>query len=214
MIRLKICGIQRTEDIEIINRYKPDFCGFIVDFPKSHRSKTEQEVKNLRTSLSDDVIPVGVFVNAPADLVIRMLNEDTISAAQLHGSEDDDYIRYIIESTGKPVIKAFQLKENGGQVLRQALNSPADWILLDQGQGSGQTFDWNIIAESGLEDELANRKWILAGGLNAANIRQAVQKLHPDAVDLSSSLETDGYKDEEKIKEITDIVMEMNTTDD
>lgn len=195
--RLKICGLKRQEDIELINRVRPEYCGFIVDYPKSHRSKTEEEVKNLVKNLDPEIISVGVFVNPDPALPIRMLLEGTIKVAQLHGNESDDMIRQIKQVTGCPVIKAYIIQST--EDVERAAASPADSVLLDKGRGDGAVFDWSLIRD-------LNRPYFLAGGLDASNLAAAIETLHPFAVDISSGVETDKYKDPEKVTEIIDII--------
>ena len=92
MTKIKICGLYRSEDIRYVNQVKPDWCGFIINFPKSHRSLAPEKVRSLRRELDDAVVPVGVFVNQPVDTVVALLNDGTVSIAQLHGQEDAAYI--------------------------------------------------------------------------------------------------------------------------
>ena len=137
-------------------------------------------------------------MNAAPERVEELLLDGTIRIAQLHGQEDDDYIRRIQKNTGSQVIKAFSVK--AAQDIELALKSPADYILLDQGGGgTGQTFDWSLIPE-------IKRPFFLAGGLGADNLEQAVDTIRPYAVDLSSSVETDGVKDRSKILEAVRLV--------
>lgn len=198
MPKIKICGLRRPQDILIANRYKPDFAGFIIDFPKSHRSISGQEVKNLRQNLDHGIPAVGVFVDQPVQKVIDLLTDGTIDIAQLHGKESPEYINEVQKSTGKKVIKAFEVKSSEDIV--SALESPADYLLLDQGKGGGETFDWSLITEK------IDRPWFLAGGLTVDNLQQAIDTVHPWGVDISSGVETNGVKDEEKVKEVVSIV--------
>lgn len=198
MPKIKICGLRRPQDILIANRYKPDFAGFIIDFPKSHRSISGQEVKNLRENLDKSIPAVGVFVNQPVDKVIKLLKNSTIDIAQLHGKESPEYINEVQKSTGKKVIKAFEVKTS--EDIERALESPADYLLLDQGKGGGETFDWSLITEK------IDRPWFLAGGLTVDNLQQAIDTVHPWGLDISSGVETNGVKDEEKVKEVVSIV--------
>ena len=189
--KIKICGLKRPEDITYVNEAKPDYCGFIIEFSKSSRNVTGVQVRELTARLASDIIPVGVFVNAVPERVEELLLDGTIHIAQLHGQEDETYIRRIQKSTGHQVIKAFSVKT--AQDIENALKSPADYILLDQGSGgTGQTFDWSLIPE-------IDRPFFLAGGLGVENLETAVRTIHPYAVDLSSSVETDGMKDRDKI---------------
>ena len=189
--RIKICGLTRPEDIQAVNEAKPDFAGFIVEFPKSRRNVTVDQLKALREKLDGSILPVGVFVNAPAELPAKLLNEGTIALAQLHGQEDEAYIHQLKIVTDQLIIKAFSIKTE--EDVEKAIRSEADYILLDQGAGgTGETFDWNLVSS-------IKRPWFLAGGLGCDNLETAIQLLHPWAVDLSSSVETDGHKDPDKI---------------
>lgn len=198
MPEIKICGLRRPQDILIANRNKPDFVGFIIDFPKSHRSISGKEVKKLRENLDKSIPAVGVFVNQPVDKVIKLLKNGTIDIAQLHGTEGADYIRRVQSETGQQVIKAFEVRSEDD--IKKALESPADYLLLDQGKGGGETFDWSLITEK------IDRPWFLAGGLTVDNLQQAIDTVHPWGVDISSGVESNGVKDEEKVKEVVSIV--------
>lgn len=196
--KIKICGLKRQEDITYVNEAKPDYCGFIIEFPKSSRNVTDDQIRTLTANLHPDIIPVGVFVNASPERVEGLLLDGTIQIAQLHGQEDEDYIRRIQRNTRHQVIKAFSVKTT--QDIELALQSPADYILLDQGSGgTGKTFDWSLIPE-------ITRPFFLAGGLGPDNLEQAVRTIRPYAVDLSSSVETDGVKDRSKIVEAVNLV--------
>ena len=131
--KIKICGLKRLEDITYVNEAKPDYCGFIIEFSKSSRNVTGVQLRELTARLDSDIIPVGVFVNVAPERVEELLLDGTIHIAQLHGQEDETYIRRIQKSTGHQVIKAFSVKT--AQDIENALKSPADYILLDQGGG-------------------------------------------------------------------------------
>lgn len=191
MTKIKICGLFRPCDIDYVNEAKPDWCGFIIDFPRSHRNVAPDQVRALRETLDPAVTPVGVFVDQPPEAVAELLNEGTISVAQLHGHEDGNYIAALRAlAPGHPVWKAFKVRS--AVDLEQAAASPADLILLDSGQGTGQTFDWSLV--TGVE-----RPFLLAGGLTPDNIPPAIETVHPYGLDLSSGVETDKKKDREKI---------------
>ena len=131
--KIKICGLKRPEDITYVNEAKPDYCGFIIEFPKSFRSVTADEVRDLVKDLIQEIQPVGVFVDAPMELVRSLLDDGTLALAQLHGQENESYIRELKTYTDKPIIKAFSIKT--AEDIEKALQSPADYILLDQGGG-------------------------------------------------------------------------------
>ena len=187
MAKLKICGLTCKEDIEAVNGAKPDFAGFIIEVPGRRRSLTAERVKVLVKGLDKEILPVGVFVNAAPELPISLLRDGTLWAAQLHGDEDEDYIEKIQNMTGKPVIKAFSIKTP--EDVQRALRSPADWTLVPP----------------------VRRPFFLAGGIGPENLRSAIGTLHPWAVDLSSSLETDGRKDRAKIQQIARMLKQINT---
>ena len=196
--KIKICGLRRREDILAVNEARPDYCGFIIEFPKSFRSVTADKVRELVKDLSPEIKGVGVFVNAPVKFISGLLNDGTLALAQLHGQEDEAYIRELKKLTDKPIIKAFSVKTS--EDIEKALQSPADYILLDQGSGgTGMTFDWSLIPKM-------ERPFFLAGGIGAENLEQAIREIRPYAVDLSSSVETDKWKDPEKIRNVVDIV--------
>ena len=105
--RIKICGLRREEDVQAVNEAKPDFCGFVIEVPKSFRSVTASRVRELAERLDRDIQAVGVFVNAPEELAAELLNEGVIRMAQLHGQEDEAYIRRLRKLTDRPLIQAF-----------------------------------------------------------------------------------------------------------
>ena len=188
--KIKLCGLSRPVDIDYVNQTKPDYCGFIIHFPKSRRNVSSEQVRALAARLDPEITPVGVFVDQPAETVAGLLNEGTISVAQLHGHEDERYLSVLRKLTSRPVWQAFQIRS--GADLQRAAESTADMVLLDSGQGSGVTLDWSILADF-------PRPFVLAGGLTAENIPAALAQVTPYAVDLSSGVETEGYKDLDKM---------------
>lgn len=197
MTQIKICGIKRSEDVEYINELRPDYCGFIVNFPRSHRSIDIDNLESLTKDVNESIMRVGVFVNDDINTISNLLNDDVIDIAQLHGNEDESYINELKTLTNKPIIKAFTIKSEDDVI--NAIKSSADYILLDKGQGSGEAFDWSLITA-------IDRPWFLAGGLSTDNLAEAIGRIKPYAVDLSSSVETDKVKDKDKISKVIDIV--------
>lgn len=191
MTKIKICGLSRPCDIESVNEAKPDFCGFIINVPKSKRNVSPDTVRQLAKNLSPDVKPVGVFVNAPMDEIAALTEDGTLAYVQLQGKEDEAYIAALRERIHVPIIQAF--KVSCPEDVAHAQQSSADYILLDNGSGgTGKTFD-----RSHLRDII--RPYILAGGLGPDNLGLAVSQLAPWGVDLSSGVETDGFKDKNKV---------------
>ena len=209
MVKLKICGMRRPEDIEMANSYKPDYIGFV--FAESPRKVSYEQAKELSALLNEDIVPVGVFVNEHMNIIVDLFKDGIIEIAQLHGDEDEKYIRNLkdksIEETGKqiPVINAIEIKDGAdyNDELLKWRDSASDYFILDSGKGSGKTFDWSLIDK---ESEFFMNSIFLAGGLNSENLALAIEEFNPFAVDLSSSVETDGFKDEEKIREIIEII--------
>ena len=201
--------MRRPEDIEIANRYEPDYIGFV--FAESPRKVSYEQAKELSALLNEDIVPVGVFVNEHMNIIVDLFKDGIIEIAQLHGDEDEKYIRNLkdksIEETGKqiPVINAIEIKEGADydDELLKWRDSVSDYFILDSGKGSGKTFDWSLIDK---ESEFFKNSIFLAGGLNSENLALAIGEFNPFAVDLSSSVETDGFKDEEKIEEIIEIM--------
>lgn len=198
-MKVKICGLRRPEDIAAVNQYHPDYVGFIINFPKSHRNLSPEQVMALKAQLSPDIPAVGVTVNQPIETVAALLENGTIDIAQLHGQEDADDIRTLQQRTGKPVWKAFRIRT--AEDLETARTSPADLVLLDNGYGTGETFDWTLVRDIG-------RPFALAGGLSIENITDAA-KMQPDILDISSGAETDGFKDPEKIRALVHMVRSL-----
>lgn len=185
MTKIKLCGLSRPKDVEYANLLRPEYIGFVFAKGSRRRVSTE-EAASLRRRLADGICAVGVFVNESADAVARLLDGGVIDMAQLHGDEDDGYIRALRSLTGKPLIKAFRVK--GAEDVVKAEASAADLVLLDSGAGTGKGFDHSLV--SGIK-----RPYFLAGGLDADSVGAAIKALDPFAVDVSSGIETDGRKD-------------------
>ncbi|MDR0302007.1 MAG: phosphoribosylanthranilate isomerase [Treponema sp.] len=220
-MRVKICGLFREQDIDYVNEGRPDYAGFV--FTQSKRQVTPTLAQRLRSRLADYIIPVGVFVNSQIDEITALYKNGVISIAQLHGSEDDDYITKLKEKNSDlPVIKVCKFltirrkedsKENVEAERNFAFsaysgiinNKNSDYILVDSGAGSGETFNWNLLKKLKIE-----KPWFLAGGINIKNVKQAMA-LAPFALDISSGAETDGIKSREKILQlITTVRKESN----
>ncbi|MCR5810479.1 MAG: phosphoribosylanthranilate isomerase [Lachnospiraceae bacterium] len=222
--RIKICGMRRIEDIEAANTCRPDYIGFIL----SHgfrRSVTPEAAEQLARRLAPGILKVGVFVNESVEKVAAAAG--FLDMIQLHGKEDNAYIRDLrgrMATTNdpkgraaatnnprgqetKPVIQAFRIRS--ADDLKRAMESEADYLLLDNGTGTGEAFDWSLIRDAdALKGGEAARPWILAGGLGPDNVAEAVRRFRPYAVDLSSGAETDGWKDPEKMARCVQAVRE------
>ena len=188
--KIKFCGLSRNCDIETANVLSPDYVGFV--FAKnSRRCVSFAQAKELKALLAPGILTVGVFVNEDPRTVAAFLEAGVIDAAQIHGDEDTDYIRGLKSLTKAPLIKAFGLRSIHD--LPAVERCPADLVLLDSpGGGTGRLFDWQLL-------ENIQRPYFLAGGLSAENVGEAIARLRPFGVDVSSGIETGGYKDREKM---------------
>ena len=189
MTKIKLCGLFRACDIEAANELRPEYIGFVFA-QKSRRYVSAEKAAKLKRLLHTDIKAVGVFENESLQNVADMLKNGVIDLAQLHGNEDDEYIKKLRTLADKPIIKAFRIKYE--QDITKANASTADYVLLDSGAGTGTVFEWNLIAK-------IDRPYFLAGGLDTENVSEAVKKLKPFAVDVSSGIETNGLKDKTKM---------------
>jgi len=197
MIKVKICGLRRTEDIVAVNRVIPDYVGFV--FAPSRRQVDAKTATILKGGLDPKIEAVGVFVNEAVNVVVERYQSGIIELVQLHGDEDDVYIRRLKDRCGCRVIKAIGV----GDTL-PPLPLEADYLLFDtlstQRGGTGQAFDWNIL------HDYCGAPYFLAGGLTADNVADSLRLLNPFCVDVSSGVETDGAKDPEKIEQFASFV--------
>ncbi len=191
MTKIKFCGLRREEDVRLAASLGADFMGFILT-DRFKRYVAPEEVARLKEYVPSFSKTVGVFVDEPEDYVVSSSKAAKLDMIQLHGSEDDAYIADIKAKTGLPVIK--MIKPLSGNDIISARQSAADLILLDSGAGgTGKTFDWSLAKD-------LDRDYILAGGLTPDNVGDAVERLKPFAVDVSSGVETEGIKDFSKMK--------------
>lgn len=202
-VKIKLCGLTRAEDIQAANKLRPDYIGFVFA-SSSRRYISPAQAAELSRGLVPGIQAVGVFVNAPPSLVAELLNRNIIDLAQLHGDEDEAYIRQLRQLTDKPLIQAFKVRSP--QDIQGAAASSADYLLLDSGAGSGQTFDWQWL-------QSMRRPYFLAGGLGPDNAAAALAQLAdnlPYALDVSSGIETAGRKDQAKMAAFVEAVRSFN----
>lgn len=210
MCKIKICGLTRREDIEYVNELKPDFIGFIMAAQYPKRYVDDKKAAELKRILSKEIESVGVFVNDSPEHIIKVCRDGIIDIVQLHGEESAEYTSELKKAIDVPIIKAVRVGSEADIVKAQAY--PADYLLLDayvhnQHGGSGKTFARSLIP--------ANcKRYFLAGGLCADNLAEAVNECHPYAVDLSSGVETDGFKDKDKIRKVIKIVRSTGGRDE
>ena len=188
--KLKFCGMRREADILAANACLPDYIGFVFA-AGARRAVTPETARELRGALDSRIRAVGVFVDQRPEEIAEIAARVSLNCIQLHGEESEQNLERVRILTEKPVWRAFQI--TGSEVLARAKESRADLLLLDSGKGSGKTFAWEWLRDF-------SRFYLLAGGLDAANVGEAIRRLHPVGVDVSSALETDGQTDPGKMR--------------
>lgn len=191
-VRIKLCGMFRERDIEYVNEALPDYIGFIVMIPKSHRNIGLETALRLRERLDPRIQSVAVSVDAPPERFAELALSGAADALQLHGNEDAGYIAALRRLTRVPLIKAVKVTSPADIERANALD--VDFLLLDGGTGSGKAFDHSLI-----DRERITKPFFLAGGLTPENVRQAALDVMPFGVDMSSGIETNKQNDREKI---------------
>lgn len=196
MIKIKICGLMRKEDVDAVNVALPDYIGFV--FARSRRQIDVSQAKVLKAYLDHSIKTVGVFVNEDEGNIIKLCVSGVIDFIQLHGDEGEEYIMKLRDNVPNQIIKAFRIREQNDII--KAMQFPCDYFLLDtyhggQYGGTGKAFDWSFITD-------ITKPYFLAGGINIDNIDKAIDQCSPYCIDVSSGVETNGYKDQKKVIEI------------
>ncbi len=195
-MKIKICGLQTREDILYVNEANPNFIGFIFA-KESKRQISIQKAKELKNLLNSTIKSVGVFVNSDIKTILEIKEQGIIDIIQLHGEEDNKYIKLLKDKTQLPIIKALKASEHLEKEIETTLS---DYVLIDNKTGgSGKTFDWNLIPKT-------RKKIFLAGGLNTNNIIEAIKIVNPYCLDINSGVETNNKKDRDKIIKITELI--------
>ena len=200
MTKIKLCGLTGVEEIKIANELQPEFVGFVFA-EKSRRKISPTLAAELKKFLNPKIFAVGVFVNEKIETVAEISRRGIIDVIQLHGAEDENYISKLRTLTDKKIIRAFQIKS--GDDFKLAEKFPSDFVLLDGGAGEGKSFDRTLLKNF-------RRKFFLAGGLNPENVAGEIAKFKPFAVDVSSGIETNGLKDEKKMRDFVNAVRGEN----
>ena len=214
--KVKMCGISKVETIPAVVEAKPDYMGLV--FAPSKRQVTVDQAKTLVEELhrgyaqkygsdtehdkNDTIKTVGVFVNETVDNLITIANEANLDAVQLHGDEDETFIQSLKERTNVEVWKAIRIRSAAD--VEEWIDSSADMLLFDayhkdERGGTGEVFDWSSL-------DAFERPFMLAGGIDSTNVARAIRTVRPYGIDISSGIETNGVKDDEKITAFTKIV--------
>lgn len=202
MIRIKLCGLTRLEDVHHAVALGVDAVGFIFE-PSSPRSVSSDQVKELTFDLPPFVKSVGVFVDESADVINHIARSCKLDLIQLHGHETPEYCKQI----ERPILKAIKIQDIDDINAIPKYQGMVSGVLLDtksstQHGGTGKTFDWGIA----LHAKDFDIPIILAGGINAGNVQKAVKLVNPYAIDISSGIElSPGIKDYNKMKEVVEL---------
>lgn len=197
MVKVKICGIKNLQDVQAVNRHKPDFAGFVF-YPLSKRYVSLIVARRLKAALNRHIKTVGVFVNAPVEEIAAAAELGIIDLVQLHGDEGNAYIAELKKICKLPIIKAVRVQDESD--IKRADYYNCDYLLFDTYSqsaygGTGRQFNTQL-----LKGVKIHKPYFIAGGLNADNVRHAIKGLKPFAADVSGGVETDGGKDAAKIK--------------
>lgn len=179
----------------MVNRYLPEYAGFV--FAPGRRQVTVEEAAVLKEALLPGIQSVGVFVDAPLEEIKEVCRRGIIDVVQLHGYEDADTVRAVKDAVGRTVIRAVRVQSR--EQVEAAQELPCDFLLLDTfcpgtAGGTGETFDLSLIPK-------LSKPFFLAGGLRPDNVPEKIKSCRPYAVDVSSGVETDGWKDERLIRQ-------------
>lgn len=207
-MKVKVCGLRETDNINAVVALQPDYIGFIC-YSRSPRYMVDELSAEDLKGVRDDVVKTGVFVNAVADVVDEHVNNYQFDAIQLHGNESPDFCRRF---KGKvTVIKAFGVNELFDFELLEPYADSVDMFLFDtstpQHGGSGEVFNWDILHKYHL-----NIPFMLSGGISLENIAEVKKIQHPQlyGVDLNSRFEDKpGLKNIDKLKEAFTIIKQF-----
>ena len=197
MTKIKICGLTRTEDIEMVNEFLPDYIGFV--FAKSRRQVSAEQAKELKNKLRPAIKAVGVFVNEKPENIAEIANQGIIDLIQIHGDEDAAYCAQLRKLTQAPIIKVVRVELEDDFAGIEEFD--CDYYLFDtlsskEYGGTGKAFDHSLLYNKEIK-----KPFFVAGGLNQDNVAAVIEVIKPFGVDTSGGVETDGIKDANKIKE-------------
>lgn len=214
LLRVKICGVTSPGQGKAIAALGAQSIGFIC-VKKSPRYVTPEQIKAIALVLPESVDRVGVFMNASVSDIVEIVKESGLTSIQLHGDESVEFCRELrsvlhehIRDSSIELIKAFRIESAAELVKTHSYSAVVDWLLLDayhptMGGGTGLTLDWSTLG-----DFKPTVPWLLAGGLNPDNVREALQTIRqtigrtigPQGIDLSSGVErSPGDKDLGKV---------------
>lgn len=177
---IKICGLTTRQDVDCVNAFLPDFAGFVLFFPKSRRNLEISEAAALIARLNRSVKSVAVTVSPSTEQVAK-IEEAGFDYIQIHGELDKE----VYDSVRLPILRAFNVKDMDAFEEMQKLEKIVGYIFDSQNPGSGKTFDWSIMDTIPRDGRLL----FLAGGIHDGNVREAITRVNPDGIDVSSAVE-------------------------
>lgn len=191
---VKICGLRRLEDAEIVNQFNDiKYVGFV--FADTKRKVSVEQAIEIKKALRADIKTVGVFTDTAPDKINEIAEAVGLDICQLHSDETNDECKQIC----RPVWKAIRVKDENSVNVAEEYTAVVGFVLdkykKKEYGGTGERFNWDLV-----EGFSRSHFTVLAGGLNENNVIEAIQEVMPDVIDLSSSVETDGFKDFEKVK--------------
>lgn len=205
MISVKFCGMRRILDIEYANQCRPDYVGFILS-QGFKRTVSFDDFLALEKKLDKNIKKVGVFVNERTGIIEKLAEH--LDVIQLHGDEDFPTVLYYSIKTDCEIWKAVRLKSPDD--IEYYKWNHIDKLLIDSFSentygGTGKRINTEILKNTKIQ-----KPFFIAGGITAENIAEIVRDTKPYGIDVSSGIETDGYKDLNKMKNIMQILKEEN----
>lgn len=179
---IKVCGLTEVREAEYLNRFKIDFAGFVLFFPKSKRNISIEKAEEIMKRLDKNIKKTAVVVSPAKEQIIDICNSG-FDYIQIHGKIEEE----VLKMAQIPVLKAFNVDDMDEFKMYSSNEKIAGYVFDAAEPGSGRTFDWDILSQIEREGKL----FILAGGLNPDNVRKAVAAVNPDMVDVSSGVEND-----------------------
>lgn len=208
-VKVKICGMKTTQDIEIVNEFLPDYVGFV--FAGTKRLVTDEQASAMKQLLDSRIQTVGVFVNEPIEHIVNLCKRGIIDLVQLHGDETDEDVFHIRSYVKTPILQVIRVQTS--QFPLEKLTTKADYLLFDTYKagvygGSGERFSIQLLQQAlnqWCKEGNVLPPYFIAGGLTPENVGAVVSQTDCYGIDISSGVETQGHKDAEKIRRLMNL---------
>lgn len=200
---IKVCGMTCERDIEYANEFMPEFVGFVLFYPKSKRNIELEKAEILRKQLKHNIYSVAVTVSPTVEQV-KGIQEAGFDCIQIHGTMDEE----VYDALKIPIFRAFNVTDKEQMESLQYKEKVRGYVFDAKNPGSGKTFDWSLIENVDPGDKLL----FLAGGISEQNVKQAIARVNPDVIDVSSAVENPdvdgkcGGKNKEKMRKMIRMV--------